>query len=172
MENHVGVPQKAEDRTPGWSTLSTSVCTSGRTGTGIPSKYLPSLFIAALATRAKMSIVVSFPPLWQTDKMRLRGERVYSDYSSGLQNTTERELRQKLKPASHISSTANSRENWMQTCRLLVRSHVLLSYTVPLPHPHPRPPPREWSHHGLSLSTTINNHDNPPRHAHKPTWSR
>lgn len=36
IENHVGAPKTAEDRTPRWSITSTSVCISQRTGTGIP----------------------------------------------------------------------------------------------------------------------------------------
>lgn len=36
VENHAGAPKTAEDRTPGWSITSTSVCTSQRTGTGNP----------------------------------------------------------------------------------------------------------------------------------------
>lgn len=39
------------------------------------------LFIAAVATKAKICIQGSFLPLWQTDKKQLRRERLYSTYN-------------------------------------------------------------------------------------------
>lgn len=120
-------------------------------------QMLPCLFTAVPATRAKAHIVVPFLFLRQTGKEQLQ-ERVYSAYSSGFSTP----LRGSWGSSQLvIPFAANSREDETQSCDPPVLSYLLSC-------PAQGPLLREWCHSVISLSTTINHQDSPPKTGPQP----
>lgn len=122
------------------------------------------LFIAALATRAKICTRGSFLPLWKTDKKPLRRERLYSTYNSSYKTP----LRSWGRNSNQL---VPSHSQLIAEKIIAIMPFVYAKPSSPFLHYALAPWTRKWYYHGLSFST-INNQDNSPRHAHNSTWSR
>lgn len=122
-------------------------------------QMLPCLFTAVLATRVKAHILVPFLLLRQTGKEQLQGESLFSlQFWVIVHHWEEAGASSQLV----IPFAANSRVDEMQSCDPLVLRYLLLSCTVQ------GPLLREWCHNVISLSTTINHQDSPPKTSPQP----